>query len=37
MGSNNGFMNDIMWTNLRYTRSREAFMQNFEVLNRKFT
>lgn len=36
-GGDLGVAHDLCWVNTRYTESKERFIRNFEVLNRKFT
>lgn len=36
-GGDSGLGHDLMWVNTRYTESKERFIRNFEVLNRKLT
>ena len=36
-GVNSGLFADFYWTNTRYTKSKENFVANFQVMNRKFT
>lgn len=32
-----GLAHDLLWVNTRYTESKERFIRNFEVMNRKLT
>ncbi|CAD8089354.1 unnamed protein product [Paramecium primaurelia] len=36
-GGDSGLAHDLMWVNTRYTESKERFIRNFEVLNRKLS